>query len=557
MGDALTSYTGLKLNKRKTVLLLSKKRDENDPIFARAAKMGIKVVTDGKRVMGVGIGTDEFVGSDIATRMEKYKEDLPALKYFPKAVQWSMVLLCTSTRPAFIQRAVDIERGVDSFDEFDKAVTTKIMDIMGIPAQNVDEWRDQVHNFRALSLRLSGGTVRCMARGQTRVGALRLARDSVGRYVEKNEPTMMGRLMRMWATPLRLHSIQAKDDYNPDPAVPEKDPNKILLLGHTLGNIPEECVNTTDIPGTPALDKTRSDARAKIRTDIAITDLILHTNTMRPMANSNQKHKLQLAAHCLSSSCVNTGGAIRYLPTNGNFMDDRKLQQTLRMRFGVPAGLPLHQWKCNCTIYNNHKGGADLAHAMDGDNSEETNGMSLEDQPLHGLICKRRSRRIGKRHDKIRDRLVYYLNLVEGVVATKEPYIHDPAHPMRRGDIRVAWQGRITILDIGITCPATASHVKRGSHKIPGIAAKQYHATKLKKYADSPTHFVPFIIETGGRLHDVARDFIDDIVDEKVDGQRGMKTRIFKGIADALHFSQSYMLAAHIEELSKHNHQQS
>ena len=60
-----------------------------------------------------------------------------------------------------------------------------------------------------------------------------------------------------------------------------------------------------------------------------------------------------------------------------------------------------------------------------------------------------------------------------------------------------------------------------------------------------------------GRLHDVVRDFIDDIVDEKVDGQRGMKTRIFKGIADALHFSQSYMMAAHIEELSKHYHQQS
>ena len=74
----------------------------------------------------------------------------------------------------------------------------------------------------------------------------------------------------------------------------------------------------------------------------------------------------------------------------------------------------------------------------------------------------------------------------------------------------------IALLDIGITCPATASHVSRKSHLIPGVAASYYYATKRKKYRDV-RHFIPFIIETGGRLHDRARDFIDDIVDEEGD----------------------------------------
>ena len=86
----------------------------------------------------------------------------------------------------------------------------------------------------------------------------------------------------------------------------------------------------------------------------------------------------------------------------------------------------------------------------------------------------------------------------------------------------------------------------------PGVAARQYHAAKCRKYADCTTRFVPFIVETGGRLHDTARDFIDELVDETVEGQKGMRTRIFRGLADALHYSQSYMLAKHIEELRIH-----
>ena len=55
--------------------------------------------------------------------------------------------------------------------------------------------------------------------------------------------------------------------------------------------------------------------------------------------------------------------------------------------------------------------------------------------------------------------LVGFLNKLEGVTATSEPNVRDPRHPMRRGDINVCWRGRVALLDIGITCPATATRL--------------------------------------------------------------------------------------------------
>ena len=288
-------------------------------------------------------------------------------------------MLCTATRPAYIQRAIDIKLGVEPFKAFDRAVTEKIMDIMGIPTEQVGEWFDQVHNFRALPLRLSGGTVRRMAREQTRVGAVRLARDSVARYVKEYLPEQTQRFDDLWSTSLPLQTIQTRDGYAPDPAKPEKDPNKVLLEGHTLGNIPENSIIEMEIPGKPSPTLTISAARARIRKDTSIADLILHTQTMRRMIASNQQYKLQLAAHCLSSSCANTGAAIRYLPTHGNFLNDGKLQQTLRARFGVPAGLPVSEWRCDCARLHITPRDPGMRHAMDGDQAEDTTGKILEE----------------------------------------------------------------------------------------------------------------------------------------------------------------------------------
>ncbi len=44
--------------------------------------------------------------------------------------------------------------------------------------------------------------------------------------------------------------------------------------------------------------------------------------------------------------------------------------------------------------------------------------------------------------------------------------------------------------------------------RTPGLAAETYAAVKAAKYADQD-NFIPFILETGGRVNKAARDWLD------------------------------------------------
>ena len=115
-----------------------------------------------------------------------------------------------------------------------------------------------------------------------------------------------------------------------------------------------------------------------------------------------------------------------------------------------------------------------------------------------------------KRHDSIRDRLATVLGRVSGTSATVEPRVLQPQDgaDQRRGDIKVSKHGNTWILDVGVVCPGTQRYVDQGSGTTPGLAAEAYAAVKVAKYADQD-NFIPFILETGGRVNKAARDWLD------------------------------------------------
>ena len=79
----------------------------------------------------------------------------------------------------------------------------------------------------------------------------------------------------------------------------------------------------------------------------------------------------------------------------------------------------------------------------------------------------------------------------------------------RGGDIKVSKHGNTWILDVGVVCPGTQRYVDQGSGTTPGHAAEAaYAAVKAAKYADQD-NFIPFILETGGRVNKAARDWLD------------------------------------------------
>ena len=74
--------------------------------------------------------------------------------------------------------------------------------------------------------------------------------------------------------------------------------------------------------------------------------------------------------------------------------------------------------------------------------------------------------------------------------------------------VKVSKHGNTRILDVGVVCPGTQRYVDQGSGTTPGLAAEAYAAVKAAKYADQD-NFIPFILETGGRVNKAARDWLD------------------------------------------------
>jgi hypothetical protein len=57
---------------------------------------------------------------------------------------------------------------------------------------------------------------------------------------------------------------------------------------------------------------------------------------------------------------------------------------------------------------------------------------------------------------------------------------------------------------------AQGRHVDQGSGTTLGLAAEAYAAVKAAKYADQD-NFIPFVLETGGRVNKAARDWFDSV----------------------------------------------
>ena len=179
-------------------------------------------------------------------------------------------------------------------------------------------------------------------------------------------------------------------------------------------------------------------------------------------------------------------------------------------------------------------------------------GASFADEPLHALSCRWRQGRVIHRHDDVVKALMRGLRGISGVRVTgSEPNVGDPAHPQRRADIRLVAGGTVYMLDVGVTCPATWAYVQRHrTHIVPGAAGRQRHATKLQKYGNL-SGVKPFIIETGGRLHDEALKFIDSLGDPHSEEDKKARTKALRMVGESLVRSQLYMMTGLLRDLAE------
>jgi hypothetical protein len=515
----LKEETGTDVNAEKCVLLCTHERAQDDPAVQRAAQIGLKTTTNGLMVMGVPVGTAEFVDASIGERATSIAADLPCLKYFEAGAKWSILLHCINTRAAYLQRTVPLQRGNTQFQQLDKMIDDAVLNIMQVPNFAKPVMRQRVQCLARLSLKLSGGTLWSLASTRQRVKALRLTRESVGRFITAHDPAFKAKVFEYWDDPLPITSLRAAE-LN----VHRHEPMFHELGGHPLGNVPPEFITPTTVQGTPNLETDHAHAIARIKSAAFASELWEHTQLMRALASDPQNKPL--VAQCLSSSCVNSGHILRWFPTRYNSMPGPQFVQLLRTRFGVPCAFPLRQWKCPCTQ------------------------DSFAESPLHILCCKNTQGRMIRRHDMVRDKLVEHFNRMDGISAiTIEPNIGTPHQPGLRADIRLTHAGTVHMLDVSVTCPAAPS-ANSNAFKVAGIAARKRYADKIKKYAGCRFGIQPIVLETGGRIHPESCKFIDRIC-----GNPFAASKLYKDIVSRLVRYQSYMIAKRLTELTPHRMQ--
>jgi hypothetical protein len=478
-----------------------------------AHRLGLKVVTEGAVVLGAPVGTDQFIADDINKRVRQLTHDLAAVAHFTAHDKHTLIRLCINQRPVYLQRLLGLAHGSSAFQGFDDAVTDALLDTMKVvlPVERMAV-RDQVHSLRSLPLHLSGSNVRHIGRPTTRVRALLLGRDNIARF-HATCRDRNGGLCALLRAQWRLEHLLPQTHITPaagyDPTT-DADTAWAVLAGHTLGDIPASSIIGDFVSGDPDTSVARTEAVTRADNHAFAADLALHTQTLTNMRNSNQQHTRILAAHVLSSSCRHTGCVLQSLPIRGRAVQDGPYIQLMRIRLGVPCVMPPTQWHCNCRDHGGPHHSAYVERVSEANLDDDHQAASFATDPCHGLLCRRRWRRVTKRHDSIRDRLATVLGRVSGTSATVEPRVLQPQDgaDQRRGDIKVSKHGNTWILDVGVVCPGTQRYVDQGSGTTPGLAAEAYAAVKVAKYADQD-NFIPFILETGGRVNKAARDWLD------------------------------------------------
>ncbi len=132
----------------------------------------------------------------------------------------------------------------------------------------------------------------------------------------------------------------------------DQDLSTPALRGHVVGDVPEAKLSIREeaTNGDPDITTNTRPPRPCDPGDGPQTaDLILHSQTLREMRDSEHQYNKLLAAHVVSSSYANSVVVVQTLPRTRAQTPGDRFRHILRLRMGVPCAMPLAQ--CNCSAH--------------------------------------------------------------------------------------------------------------------------------------------------------------------------------------------------------------
>jgi hypothetical protein len=145
--------------------------------------------------------------------------------------------------------------------------------------------------------------------------------------------------------------------------------------------------------------------------------------------------------------------------------------------------------------------------------NEKCNARPFDEYPSHAFDCKATAHfRTGK-HDKIRNLLFFAAKKLIPTAVVRKEITYTRNNVTRRVDVDITLStGQKVIIDVCVINQSNPSNANGASLLVDG-AARKAEITKTRKYEKcgdliQEYYFIPFIVETTGRLGPVAFDFI-------------------------------------------------
>ena len=537
----------LKPEKSKILLGSNLSAEEVAAIREKAALCNVPVLTDGMLVMGIPVGSPEYIASAVQGLLTKYSADTEVLKPFTVQQQFCLLKMCINARPTFLRRAFPPGSLDEQFADFDDVVTKTLSVIAGVPEDELDGVNAEVQQLRSQVLSLGGCGITRLTDPGEQAYATGVANGRLARYLTENHEDLFDMVnSSRWNGEVRYRGFE------PVPGFDREGKNEIdrYLGGHPLGNIPQNALVWKTKLLKPDLSQpmsTEIEAWNRMRMEVR---LVAHSQTLQGLRRDQNNN--QLVAQSLSASVPGSGAALRWFPVPGYTLMCGFFRSLLQARLCLsPWGWDGTQWRdCNCCT--------NVLRSLDPEEVEYPGNASA--QPLHGLMCRKQqcAGRVIRRHDEMCDTIAEVLRQVSGLQVRREVFI--PNGGEHKADLRVSLHGEVSLVDVGITCPASIAMVGRDAHLIQGVAARRYYHRKLHKYGpvlnrvilnegtdrEHLPGFQPFICETGGFIAKRTVEWLDQLLA----GHPSVRRNVYKAVSKVLARHEGKMLLKFKETLA-------
>jgi hypothetical protein len=440
--------------------------------------------------LGVPIGSPAFCLEKLKERLSTLLAPLPTVAKLPPQAAFILIRSCINARAAYLARILDLVEVSDVFNTFDG----KITEALGRIAWCGPEYSPTLHKLRALPCRFGGLGISDYGGAPGRF-ACNQSRILVLPFIEKWFSTTLFAQQRIsWA-----HYTLPFED--------------LPLTGTTS--------TSTFVPDSDARDILR-DTRDR---------------TFREIYNQKIADNLRAdAAVLLSNKCGSSGSFLmwRGCATHRSFQcASAEYRNALRRRILAPPSaqdtMAVTLNPCNCGASHD-----------------------IVSHPTHGQDCRKNEWLFDRRHNCIRDALAALLRSIDPNNFVRREVVLDvgAANP-KRMDVILQMGDLTYFIDVGVTNPACVTNLELANHPaatirantsgtvearaallqlaearqpVPDIAAMAMETGKRSEYIRgengtviphlgtiSQTSFVPFIIESTGRLGPAAYAFLEEI----------------------------------------------